>query len=494
MNKDKNKNKLFREKMQNFSKEPPADIWEGIQEELKQEKKARILPLFWRYAAGILILIGIGTAVFISNFTGEISDQNFLSEEKNQSTEKHTAKPLNNDLDTEKEQTKEIIEERFKEEIPQNVNSNKSEIHIASKTENPNMKIPDIHRVKGQLSDQQEIIGNDSSIAIIKKTPKVITKLPLQIKIAIEEQDILVSSVLERQYAWDDLIAEDQDAYNEITTGSDKSRFSMTAQLSPLYTYRDIGNASPVTNQLFNDSESGKVSYAGGLNLGIETGKRLSFHTGVIYSRMGIEVNDIYAVTAIKNIIRENLSPVYDSRASSAYLVNNSIGSIEQGDWSRPKYDYSSQNAESTTAQPNSGLTYLDAGGFYNPANNYIQEKGKIDQYFHYLEIPFMLKYKIIERKIDINVLGGVSTHFLIGNKVYYTLGNQAEYLGHTSDIQSFNYSGNIGFGLDYYISEDFSFLFEPQFKYYLNSVNINSLIENRPYSFGLYTGFLYQF
>lgn len=494
MNEEQNKNRLFREKMQNFSKEPSAEIWDAIQEELKQEKKTRALPLFWRYAAGILVLIGIGTAIFISNYTGEINNQDLVSEENKQSEEIHTAKPLNNESDNDDEQSKEIIEKKVEEELRQHQNNIRSSIYMADNKGIQNDKSFDISKGTDKKTAQKKSKGDGTSVLVKKPASEDVKKLPLQIRIAVKEHDIPESAILKSQYSWDDLIVEGFNNRERRKPETEKSRFSLSAQMSPIYSYRDIGNASPVMNQLFNESESGKLSYAGGLNLGIEAGKRLSFHTGLIYSRMGIEVHDIYAVTAIKNIVREDASPVYDSRASSAYLVNNSIGSIEQGNWSRPKFDYSSQNSESLSAQPNSGLTYLDAGGFYNPLRNYVEEDGKIDQYFQYLEIPFMMKYKIIERKIDVNVLGGISTNFLVGNKVYYTLDNQAEYLGHTSNIQSFNYSGNVGFGLDYEISRDFSFLFEPQFKYYLNSLNTGSLIENRPYSFGLYTGFLYQF
>ncbi|MFW5644570.1 MAG: outer membrane beta-barrel protein [Bacteroidota bacterium] len=495
MDKSPHKNKRFSEKMRNFSKEPPSEIWEGIEEELQRKKKTPIIPVVWRYAAGILTLIGIGTAVFISNYTGEVKNQTILSEKKEGVREKTRESTLRNETNKYKTQENPAREEKK----PAEIHKKAQEIATAAvQTDRSADLSGEIAVIPENKTDHDRLdmkmAVDSTSDSFITSIPLNLAGLPRQIKTGVEQDSIPISSDLPPRYTWQDLSPENFDENNLDKPQPEKARFTLTATVSPIYSYRDIGKTSSDINQLFNNSESGKFSYAGGINLGIKTGDKISLVTGIMYSRIGIEVNKIFAVTAIKNIIREDGSAVFHSRAANAYLINNTIGSIEQGERNRFKYNYSSQNTERSTPLANTGWTYLDAGGFYNPVSNYTEDDGKIDQYFQYLEIPFMLKYKIIEKKVDLNILGGLSTNFLIGNQVFYTQDNQSEYMGYTSDIQRFNYSGNLGLGLGYNIGQDISFLFEPQFKYYLNSINSETLIDTRPYSLGLYTGFLYQF
>jgi hypothetical protein len=106
-----------------------------------------------------------------------------------------------------------------------------------------------------------------------------------------------------------------------------------------------------------------------------------------------------------------------------------------------------------------------------------------------------MFKYKLIDRRIDLKVLGGLSTNLLLGSRVYYSEGGNTEQIGTLDDLRTFNYSGNLGLGINTGISNELEFIFEPLLKYYLNSINgSDNYVESRPWSFGLYTGFRYNF
>ncbi len=485
MNKNEHRDERFSDKMQNFSKVPPPELWERIREDLDEDRKSRIIPLFWRYAAGIIILLGIGTAVFISNYVRVTDELELVTENELNPTEKSTKdketeirSPRKNKKDSPAEPIHEFREKEIQaqREVSQSMDKEKKE--VIAKYEIPAAETAD---------------DNDKNQRIITTPLKPdISSLPRQMEPFSEAEKELDRPDAKRIYTWEDLKKADSEEITEIENEPDKAKISIGAVMSPLYTYRDLGNISKGMNELFNESESGKISYTGGFNVGLQAGKRLSIHSGLLFSRLGVSVNDILTVTGLRESYWSD-DAVY-SNAASAYLVNNSTGSIQQGESSSQKFGYSSQNSERLSAQPNSGVNYLDAGGFYNPANNYVEEEGRIDQYFHYLEIPFMLKYVILEREVDIKVLGGISTNFLIGNNVYYIDDNQSQYLGHTSDIRTINYSGNVGIGIGYDIREQLNLLFEPQFKYHLNSVNNAALIGNRPYSFGLYTGIVYLF
>ncbi len=117
-----------------------------------------------------------------------------------------------------------------------------------------------------------------------------------------------------------------------------------------------------------------------------------------------------------------------------------------------------------------------------------------IQQHLDYLEIPFNLRYSVIDRTIEVQLVGGISTNFLVGNYVTAEGASGQEEIGYLSNISKFNYSGNAGLGMIYHMGRKLSILVEPRFRYFINSVNDSSLPVTRPYSIGLYTGLNYTF
>jgi hypothetical protein len=100
----------------------------------------------------------------------------------------------------------------------------------------------------------------------------------------------------------------------------------------------------------------------------------------------------------------------------------------------------------------------------------------------------------VIDRKIGFNFLGGLSTNLLVGSNAYYNENGNKVKIGETTDIKPFNYSSILGVGIFYTISKRLNINLEPTFRYYLNSINENSLIKSHPYSMGVFTGLSYYF
>ena len=116
------------------------------------------------------------------------------------------------------------------------------------------------------------------------------------------------------------------------------------------------------------------------------------------------------------------------------------------------------------------------------------------EQSLEYLEIPFNLKYKVINRDFKVLLIGGFSTNLLVGNNVSANTANGKLDYGSVQDIRTVNYSGNAGLGFVYSFSGNLSLSLEPRFRYYLNSVNTANLPATRPYVLGIYTGVNYSF
>ena len=142
---------------------------------------------------------------------------------------------------------------------------------------------------------------------------------------------------------------------------------------------------------------------------------------------------------------------------------------------------------------------YVDKDdGLIKPANASTGESEQINvnliQNFNYLELPLIVKYKLIDKKVDVNVFSGLNANFLVGNSVYFEHQNERIDVGKTTETKKFNYSGIIGLGFEYEISSRIRLNLEPTLKYYLNSINISKPLDTHPYYFGFFTGISYLF
>jgi len=116
----------------------------------------------------------------------------------------------------------------------------------------------------------------------------------------------------------------------------------------------------------------------------------------------------------------------------------------------------------------------------YNQSNN--SEYMNITQDISYIEIPLEAKYKFLDTKIGINAILGINYLLLDKNEVSVNTENGFNALiGKTSNLLSYSFGANIGFGFDYQISKNIKFNFEPMFKYQLknNQENINTNLLN---------------
>jgi hypothetical protein len=145
------------------------------------------------------------------------------------------------------------------------------------------------------------------------------------------------------------------------------------------------------------------------------------------------------------------------------------------------------------TADENNYFTSLSG---FNYTNLILAEESNITatQHFDYLEVPLTVKYKIIDRKFDFSLSGGLVTNFLVGNVVTLEQNGEKTRFGKTNDITQINYLGSVGLGFEYPLVSGFTLSIEPRFRYYLNPIDKSSQINVHPYSFGFFAGISYIF
>jgi hypothetical protein len=253
-------------------------------------------------------------------------------------------------------------------------------------------------------------------------------------------------------------------------------RWMIGAAVSPLYSYRDAeASALPP-----NPGESGLLSYSTGVHVSYRRNSRLAFETGIYYNKTGVSIGA--PEIKIFNRSQDYMSPGAFSGEIEITAMNNSVGNIVaySGDIYLNGYKINAENGPDAYANVVTDAVQASESG--------------IQQHLDYLELPFNLRYSVIDRTIELQLVGGMSTNFLIDNYVTMEGASGQEEIGYLSNVNTFNLSGNAGVGMIYHMGKKFSILLEPRFRYYLNSVNDSSLPSTRPYSLGLYTGLSYTF
>lgn len=233
-----------------------------------------------------------------------------------------------------------------------------------------------------------------------------------------------------------------------------KKNLSIGGSVSPNY---NRNNSSHSSNQLAYTNES--PSLGGGINISISGKSRWSIESGVLYSKLNQNIQ----------------APHYEGSASMA-----------PGRHSDANYSdiIISQNKQA-----------LKEVGILTPATTSPEsdlrdiQLDDIKQSYEYIEVPLLAKYTIIKGKPSINILGGVSSNFLINNQTLIKNKDNTSLKSEAENIKPVTISSSIGMGLEMPITKAISFSLEPRLKYYLNTINSNSNTTFKPYTLGFFGG-----
>jgi hypothetical protein len=457
---------LFREKLKDFSVAPPPEIWEGIRAGLPVKEKKFILPVYWRVAAGIAILASIGTGIFLST-NREAINTVALKEQRIPAPEQGSI-PVNDPKTEEIIEQKSIDSKTSARPVPEMTYTPAERPSIAQITQKPSITAPS---PEGSPAEYPTA-GRLSAYWFI---------LPKQLKPEAAVEGKIIKDRQAGQVTWE-MIHALHAVEEEVTEHKD---LEIAALASPIYAFRDVSGDNSGIFSSSSSMEKGILSYAGGMHLGYPASERLTIYAGLAYSRMGVKVEGLYSINSIVPGL-EMIDPqkIY---AGNVFYSSNSIGTIES---TSVNGDFVSSNR----SEPFFGHTVTNSSDQLFTPVTVTPENRNLSQFFHYLEIPLMLKYKLIDREIDVNLLSGLSSNFLVGNKIILDSNGEKSVLGETGNIRSQNFSGNLGIGFDYNISSTVLLSMEPQFRYYLNSINNPSLISSKPFSFGLFSGVRFIF
>jgi hypothetical protein len=437
VNREANIDLLFRNGLSDYEALPPSDVWEGIKPAVAQPKRSF---LFFRVAAtaAVLVASGLITAMLVRNIP---------------SGSENISLPLVTD------------------------NS-----HVLVKKEN-------IVKPSQALAYQTLINGADVQSAITDvKSPPIVTSL-----FSLPSPELYTSFVknspareinrnsrqgsMEKAYnpSYSDLVSDATVVVKENLPAKD-NRWSVGAMVSPAY-YSSIDLSSNGASSDIIKSEEPAFSYAGGLTFAYNLNRRFSVQTGINYSSIGRHIEGVTSYSGYGKYL--------DSKGESQFGVVTSSGTIK------------SINGDIYLADNNSGAKVMSVftRDVFDPVkNNLSYISSSLSQNFNYVEVPVVIKYKVIDRNIGLKVIGGVSYNILVNNTAYTTSGGTRYYIGNTEGLSPVTLSSSLGMGMEYNFSGKLSLNLEPTFRYYITPLGGMAGSSIHPYSIGILSGISYKF
>ncbi len=488
----KNIDHLFQEKLKDFHEVPDPKVWKSIEASLDNKKdKRRVIPIWWKLG-GIAALLAL--LLYVTNpFNTEgnpISPVITNTETKTKpSTKEDDSK--NSIINNEVEYTQEETFTKSSGKDSKNKDTTGEETEGIATTSNTTEKTNDIIKNSNTHLDTMPIVSNTDSKNIKQgkqvsnnKTedisPNIILKDNTEKAVVIndntkdtieknstsntnEKETITEITEEEKAIAKEDNKKSIFDEIKEIEKEEEvaentSKKWSLGPSIAPVY-FDGLGNGSPIDNSFANNTKSGNVNLSYGVVVSYDISKKLSIRSGIHKVDYGYDTNDVSFSPSFNSaaITLDNI----DRTSKNINLENNAIA---------PSFEALDVNAESV-----------------NISGNMLQQ-------FGYLEVPLEINYALIDRKFGIDIIGGISSLFLIDNAVLLESeeGLTTE-IGEANNINSINFSTNVGLGFNYKFSPKIKLNIEPVFKYQLDTF---SRTDNnfRPYSVGVYSGFTIKF
>ncbi len=262
----------------------------------------------------------------------------------------------------------------------------------------------------------------------------------------------------------------------ENTVEPTSQRWSIAALVSPTY-YTRFGSGSDEVPSSMVSEEQPVISYAGGVAFSYKINKRFSVQSGLYYSSFGQELSGISTFGGFQRYDYTKGDPNFAVRTANGivYTNNSDVFLLDNISENRISTRYTNDVFDPSKAN----LTYLD---------------NSLRQNFSYLELPVILRYKLVDRTVDFNIIGGVSSNVLVNNSVYAALDGGKYQVGKTEGLNLISFSSSLGMGMEYSFSKNLSLNLEPTFRYYINPFSSFSGMRIHPYSFGIFSGVSYKF
>ncbi len=478
MNDKINRDQLIRDKFENFSVEPPAHIWTNIQEQIAaKRKRTRMIYVGWISAAAVVVFAFI--AGWLMNDRADSSSREMLSEQVVVQPVETAPENANKKPITDNEEVSSGEADLIPETVTEIPASRPASLLVAEKTVTEEDK-------KLVLTETVERVSY-RMLQSIRGFANVENELTLAQKHDVSSDDEKTQTVDEISEADRLLIAANAKDYNKKSHS--ESAWIIGANVAPGYASHKTSYSNQYARNLNYDSSEGSGNVGGGLSVQYKTNDRLRVETGVYYSKNGMKSGSAssdllysaspshdYTTGQPENVTGEDKFTNAVELRRGDILMNTAAGVV----------NITQTPANATLVSSNT----LETGDY----SSVISTEGRFSQNFDFVEIPLYLRYNVYDKKIGVDIMGGINAGLVVGNNAYIESNGSRQRIGSTEDISTLNIAGTVGVGLNYAISKHISLAVEPRFNYYLNSINTNPDVVYKPYRLGLHTGIYYQF
>ncbi|MDH7447349.1 hypothetical protein [Aquimarina sp. 2201CG14-23] len=283
-----------------------------------------------------------------------------------------------------------------------------------------------------------------------------------------KDEEKIVSDETEDQTSNDgkksifDVIKEKEAKETLVTETTQEKKWNITPNVAPVY-YDSFGGSS-IDAEFSDNNKQGQINLSYGIQIAYSINKKLSVRSGISKVDVGYNTEDVgFGISSVATGVEGFDNPTN---------VRNIVVSDYQGGSS----DFGSApdiNDEILVKSQNPGLLNHSIG---------------------YIEVPLEIKYAITDSKLGVHMIGGVSTLFLEDDDVSIIAGSfKNENVARDETVNDISFSGNIGIGFDYKLSDQFQINMEPIFKYQFNGFKEGAQ-DFKPYYFGVYTGISFKF
>ncbi|MBS0010570.1 MAG: outer membrane beta-barrel protein [Bacteroidales bacterium] len=427
---------LFRDGLSKMEVLPPESVWENISPTVRKSSR---MDLWLKIAAGLAVLVSMGLmAYFYRNITGSVGGE-------------QVASATDNNMPA------------FFNDASSNITADETDNAAADKTAPVTME-EDAESESGSADSDlfPRMIVNYMDIDLPYDRPDQnmlrSTDSPEEVKPRNNVSEILITDIMPV----------------EPLTEPKQKRWKLGAEVSPTYLSSNLKTANEAISQI-NDNENAVLSYTGGFNISYRVNKRLSIRSGIYYSSLGRDVKGVRSYSGFQPFAGAKSAVVFGVRTSSG-TVNSTNGNIFLTDVAGNRID-----------------GYYSVDNFDPLKSNLIPFGDQLRQNFEYIEIPVLVSYRVIDRKLNFNVLGGMSYNFLIGNQTWAINKTGAKVLlGSTEGVDQLLLSSSLGMSMEYELNDRLLLNLEPQVRYYLNTGG--ELGAGNPYTFGIFSGMHFRF
>jgi hypothetical protein len=457
-NSENKTDKLFREKLLNHEVVPPSGVWNNIVGNMDAKNRRRRMIWLWGFSSAASLLLAFLAGWYVA--VKQPAEKNFQADAL-----------------------------QIKTNIPSQA------INPVLQAQSPTQSI-NFHGNNGLIRSEEKIITakNRESFSEKFQHENIVIKflLPLQsLFLSTSEPSSKLIAMNSDHFSDSDraIIARNIENKNETSKIEKKSAWAIGVQASPVYRFEQSSAASnQVSDPLLSlGSTDGSSNYVtnvtGGIKVEYNTGSRLSVQSGVNYGE-----------------IAQNPGKVGVSFSGHNWVTESSGTDDTKGFVSNPNVGNSiSNNMILKTQMGLANIEMPEGVGLakVNVTNNYASEVARnynLEQQAGYLEIPLVVRYKIIDRRMDFLLLGGINTNVLMSNNASLVDNKEIIANGKIEGLNPLTFSSSVGMGVNYAITDRFNFSIEPTMKILLNSLNKQSGYDSRPFAVGVFTGISYQF